>query len=522
MALGGGGGAPVFAHATIASLFRNTAAHYPRRTALVAGESRLTFAELDERTDRLAAALRMRGIGPGAMVGTLLLNGVAMVELLVATAKLGAVILTMNWRLAPAEIAVILDDARPDFCFASVCFADLARTADAERSWCLVDDDEATSLLDILGITDDVPELPTDTKLVPEDGWYLLYTSGTTGRPKGCLHSQGGYYVNAMTVMGWCGFCESDCCYLSSPLFHVAGLSMFLAWYAAGACSVIQPRQIDLEGILRLTAREGVTVQSIPMLGPSAYLDLQERLRLPMRLRVGIFGGGMHPGDFVARARDTLGLADAVAGYGQSEVGGFISFIRLEDQIERPHSCGRPLPHMDARIVDAEGRVLPPGAHGELQVRSPSVTLGYFNRPDATAEAIEDGWLCTGDVFWQDEDGFLYYAGRIKELVKSGGENVYPAEVELALKTHAAIADCCVVGVPDARWGEAVKAFVVLNEGMTISPSEAADWCRRSIAGYKRPRYIEFIDRIPRDFNGKPQRAMLSSLGVTPDQTAEG
>jgi len=228
----------------------------------------------------------------------------------------------------------------------------------------------------------------------------------------------------------------------------------------------------------------------------------------------------MHPPELLQYLA-TVFKSDMLLGYGQTEGGGLLCLISLADQLHRPTSCGKPLPHLDARIVDDAGNDLADDAHGELVIRGPSTTIGYLNLPEATREALSGGWLRTGDIFWRDGDGFLHFAGRKKELIKSGGENIYPAEVELALLGHPAVRQCCVVGVPDRRYGEAVKAFVVLADGQASSPRDIADWCRTRIAGYKRPRFVEFVDQILCDFQAKPQRALLVKLPVSAAQATD-
>jgi len=505
------------AELTMARMFRSVAERFPNRPAVVDADLRLTFAELDRRTDGLAEALRQRGVVRRSLVGAVLLDGIAMVEMLLATAKLGATILAMNWRLAPPELAYIIEDANPSLCFVSECFRTLFDDAAPGRERILVADHDPGGAGGALGVTEDSPRLARDTPVFSDDVWYMLYTSGTEGNPKGCQHTQGGYYVNAISYAAWAGFVETDCLLASSPLFHVGGLCTFLGLHVSGACAVFPRRGIGVAETLRLVVDEGVTVQTLPPLQSEEYLDLQARLQLPHRLRLIVSGGGMNAVKSLEKIRDTLQV-DIILGYGQSEGGGFITFLRLQDQLERPTSCGRLLPNWSGRIVDDDGKDVQHGQAGELLLRGPSATIGYNNLPEATAAALAGGWLHTGDYFRRDEDGFLYFSGRKKELVKTGGENVYPAEVEAVMNRHPAIVDSCIVGVPDRRYGEAVKAFVVLKHGSSLTPGEVADWCRQSIAGYKRPRFVEFVEKIPRDYNGKPLRLTMSGRPVTTDQ----
>jgi acyl-CoA synthetase (AMP-forming)/AMP-acid ligase II len=208
-------------------------------------------------------------------------------------------------------------------------------------------------------------------------------------------------------------------------------------------------------------------------------------------------------------------------GYGQTEIGGWSTFIDYPDMLAHPRSLGWPLPHLDMAILDDDGNILPDGKEGEIGLRGPSVMLGYWNNPEASDAALGHGWLRTGDIGRRDDKGLFYLLGRSKELIKTGGENVYPAEVDEVLLRLPAIADVGIAGVKDKKWGEAVKAFIVLKPGMALTRAEVSDWCKQHIAGYKRPRYIEFVERLPRDHYGKLRRRELSQMPVTPDQAAE-
>ncbi|NIB38130.1 long-chain fatty acid--CoA ligase [Pseudomaricurvus alkylphenolicus] len=518
---------------TMAALFRNTAARCGNREALVADNARLTYAELDARTDALAKSLQKQGVNGNTIIGTLLLDGLAMVELTIASAKLGATLLALNWRLAPGELRYIMGDASPDLYFVSDCFESLFEEAGGTNAYVIKPGDPngaAASLSQLQSqlqsqqqsqeqpqaASNDSEQINIDVKRT--DRWYMLYTSGTTGRPKGCQHSQGAYFTNVLSWLSQLGISEKDCLLSINPLFHVHGFGTFLCALVAGAKVVIPPRSFSVEETLTLTAEEQVTFQPLWQ-DAGAYLKLQGERQLPLKLRLLIAPGGALPTEFI----EMLAAAniDMRFIYGQTESGCWISMLGLQDQLQHPKSCGKAMPHLATRIVDDNGQDLPQGEVGELLIKGDTITMGYHNLPDATAETIVDGWLHTGDLFYQDEDGFLYLTGRKKELIKTGGENVYPAEVDSVLVSHPQIADACVVGIADKRWGEAVKAFVVLAPGASLSREDIVAWCREHIAGYKRPRYIEYIDAIPRDFNQKVQRLALAKRETTADQAVD-
>jgi acyl-CoA synthetase (AMP-forming)/AMP-acid ligase II len=241
-------------------------------------------------------------------------------------------------------------------------------------------------------------------------------------------------------------------------------------------------------------------------------MDLQERESHRLYLQRMVIGGGMYDREFLDRLARTLGRGGALdlfAGYGQTEAGNFIACMNRYEQLEHPRACGKAMAHVEISVRGADGALLPTGEAGELFIRGPSIMLEYWRQPSATAAAVTDGWLRTGDIMSLDSQGFVSFVGRSKELIKTGGENVYPAEVENILRMHSSIADCCVAGIPDQEWGEVVKAFVVLRPNSELDAAGVIGWCKKSLAGYKRPRLVAFVDSIPRDANGKIQRHIL-------------
>ena len=498
------------------TLLKANAAMYAQREAMVDGEQRLTWAELDQRVERLARWLGGRGIAPGDRVALLLTDGAPFVTTLLACGRIGAIAVLLNWRLAPGEIGWIMGIAEVSMTFANPRFADLLReSATGELVW--VDDQhDPHGTFEHLVTTDHPPRaLPP---LDPDRALYMMYTSGTTGRPKGCLQS-GTAVATAALAMALRRHWNRDTRLLSvNPLFHVVGMQQVAAMLACGGASVFAARDDDSAAILDLLHRERCTTTS-------AFPTICFPWQAMQPIRGGVMplvdytgGAGMRPGmyDFIERDWD----ARVVGGYGQTEICGFATAIDYPEMLEHPRSIGWPMAHIEMCILDPDGNRLPPGEEGEICLRSPAVMLGYWRNPEATEAALGHGWLRTGDLGTMDELGLGYLLGRAKELIKTGGENVYPAEVDAVFAEMPEVADAGCCGVPDKQWGEAVKAFVVLKPGMSLTRDEITARFKDRIAGYKRPRYIEFVDQLPRDPIGKLLRRELSARPVTPDQAA--
>lgn len=479
--------------------------------ALIEGERRRTYAELDRRSDQLAAALGAAGVGPGDRIAALLPNSCALIELYFAAAKLRAILLPVNFRLAAPEVAFILEDSAPRFLFVADTLEHLAESLDG-------------AIRKIVVPTGQAAHDPYEAFLATGGGhasdacgtdpWIMLYTSGTTGRPKGCLLDQKGQIISALASAGVWKPRQEDRLLMALPLFHVGGLGILFAHMMAGATVILAPRTFSPQDAHEMLAREECTVCGIaPQLYPE-ILAVQKRSPRTLRLRHVSMGGGMHPVELLEEVRKVLGT-EILLGYGQTEAGNFISYLTSEEQFRRPRSCGRILQHLDARIVDAGGRDLPPGEAGELLVRGPSVLSAYWQQPEQTAATLCDGWLRTGDIVSMDDEGFITLLSRVKELIKTGGENVYPKEVENVLLAHPAIAECAVFGIPHDHWGECVKAVIVPKPGQHLTVDEVVAWCRKHIAGYKRPRAIEFMDSLPRSDAGKLLMRELKARALT-------
>ncbi len=499
---------------------RRIGRRFPQRLAIADGDRRLCYGELDERVERLAGALRLRGVRRGDRIAALLVNGLPLIELYLAAARLGAILLPLNWRLSPVELGWIIGNAEPRILFRSPGLPE-PEGADAGLATVIVGgagEDEHEALLAGADAGGDPEAVEAhDDGALP---WIMLYTSGTTGHPKGCLLSQQGQVISAYAMATQLHCTEKSHLLLSLPLFHVGGTSLLFSHMAVGAAITLAPRHFDAEAARQMASALGCDMLGIaPQLLP-AMVEAQRRDPLPLALRTVTMGGGMHRPQLVEEVRAVLGC-EPILSYGQTEAGNFVACLRGEEQIAHPKSCGRPTPQFDIRIMGEGDRPLPVGEVGELCLRGPSVLTGYWRNPEATQSALRGGWLHSGDLAMVDEHGLITLMGRSKELIKTGGENVYPKEVEAVLLAHPDIADCAIFGVADDHWGEAVKALVALHPGRSMTPRQAADWVRAHIAGYKRPRFVEFIAALPRTDTGKLLTRELQARPVTPDQCTD-
>jgi acyl-CoA synthetase (AMP-forming)/AMP-acid ligase II len=499
------------------TLLANCAARHAHRLGAVDGTQRLTYAELDARVSNLARSLLARGIAPGDRIALLLTDGAPFLITLLACGRIGAIAVLLNWRLAPAEIAWIIGNAEPAMTFANPRFAHLLAKANAGAVIAVDEHHDPHGAFETLA-TGDHPRSPMPA-LDPDRPLYMMYTSGTTGKPKGCLQAGSAVAAAALGFAQHRGFTHTERLLSVNPLFHVVGMQQIVAMLACGGTSVFAGRDDNNAAILDLLHREGCTTTSafpticFPWLG-------MEPIRggvMPLTNYTGGAGMGRpQMYDFIETDWD----ARVVGGYGQTEICGFATFIDYPDMLQHPRSIGWTLPHVVMTVLDPEGNELPLGVEGELALRGPSVMLGYWRNTEATEAALGHGWLRTGDLGTMDERGLGYLLGRAKELIKTGGENVYPAEVDAVFAAMPEVADAGCCGVPDKQWGEAVKAFVVLKPGHALTREDITARFKGQIAGYKRPRYIEFVDSLPRDPIGKLLRRELSTRPVSPDQAA--
>jgi fatty-acyl-CoA synthase len=475
--------------------------------------TRYTYAALNERAARVAAAARAHwGLTEGDRLAYLGHNRAEFFALLFGCAKAGLILVPLNWRLAVPELTELIADAAPK---ALLYGSEMREAALAllrsrpELTLVALDEPDAGAR----GYTHDLaqvqPQLSPHAPRSADSIWYLLYTSGTTGRPKGVIQTFRMMLVNYLNIGLAVSLREEDVLLNVLPMFHTAGINLYSSAVLLVGGSVLVPRSFEPEQALQVLAERATVFFGVP----AVYQMLSEqpgfsgeRLR---RVRSWGCGGAALSPVLAGRFLDH-GIR-VRTGCGMTETGPTVFLLDEASVARKIGSVGRPQLLVDVRIVDRQGRDLPAGEAGELLIRGPGVTPGYWRRPEATREAIEpEGWLHSGDVARCDEEGDYYIVDRWKDMYISGGENVYPAEIERVLLQHPAVADVAVIGVADERWGEVGKAFLCLRDS-AAAPDEASlrTFCRERLAGYKVPRAFQTVTELPRNALGKIQKQEL-------------
>jgi acyl-CoA synthetase (AMP-forming)/AMP-acid ligase II len=501
--------------ARIADIVTRWAAETPEREALQYGESRWTWSQLDQRIRHCAGALLAAGLRPGDRVAFLDKNNPACLETTLAASLVGAANAVVNFRLSADEVAYVVNDARARVLFVGAEFLPVVEPVldklDSVERVVVVggDKDEYESWL---AAGEPVHE-PYDADA--DECCLQLYTSGTTGFPKGAMLTHRGLIAHTRTAAEAFRIGPDTVNVVAMPLFHVSGTSWALLGMHEGGRTIIV-RDVVPDAVLDLIERErGTHAFFVPAVF-QMFLALGERVQRALSgLTCLGYGGSPMPLPLLERCLAAFPV-DFYQVYGMTEMSGVFSVLGPAEHRDPAHrarlvSAGRPLPGVELRVVDpATAERLPAGAGGEFWVRSTQRMAGYWGNPEATAETIrEHGWLRTGDAGYQDEDGYLFIQDRVKDMIISGGENVYPAEVERVLAEHPSVAEVAVIGVPHEKWGETVKAVVVAREGATVDEAELIGFSRDRLAGYKCPTSVDVVHALPRNPTGKVLKRVL-------------
>lgn len=480
------------------------------RVALVdrANDKRFSYRELDALADRWAAFLESRGVTRGDRVAVVAGNRVEVIALYFACTRIGAALVPVNWRLAPSELNAIVAHARPKLVIGEFRFLSVVEEADHRR--------------DSIDLDSDAPRLvqravrrSSDVAVTPEDPALILYTSGSSGHPKGVIIPQRQILFNAIATTSAWELSHMDVAPVATPLFHTGGWNVFATplWHRGG--SIVLFDQFDPATFIDAVAEERCTV-ALTVPTQLVMMSQSGSWGRPLPdLRYFISGGAPCSLSLAAQVR-AAGYT-LREGYGLTECGPNCFAISSEEALLNPGKVGRPVPFLEMRLVGENMTDVAEGEPGELLLRGPQMFGGYLHDPERTAETLASGpWLRTGDLAVRDKDGLFAICGRRKEMFISGGENVYPGEVESALVAHPEIAEAVVVGVPHTLWGEVGCAFVLPRAGTAPVPAEVIAFARNNLAGYKIPKSVTVLQEFPRLGSGKPDRRALAARAVSP------
>ncbi len=501
-----------------AYLLEKKAFLHPEDIAIVEarGSQKYTYLELCQRSNRLANLLQGAGVAKGDRVSCLTANSVEYIDIFMAAARLGALLTPLNHRLAPVEMIKILGDSKPKVFIFDGEFGHVAQEIAAanlglililsfgsgEFRWAKKMEETVRQY----GVTG--PEIAGDS----EDPLLMLYTAGSTGRPKGVPLKQTNLFFNAINWILDVGITKEDYTMTVIPLFHIGGHMLWTLPHLMVGGKILLQRRFEPEATLRLLAQEKITnVYFIPAMA-KMVLALPHWKDFDLSQLRFIGAGGEPVPEKVTRAFGEIGIP-VLNSYGLTETSDGTTTMRPWDAPGKPANCiGKALTMTDVRIVDSDGRDAGAGVEGEILHRGPSVVHEYWRRPEESAKAFRDGWLHTGDRAVRDEAGFIHFLGRKDDMIITGGENVYPAEVEEVILSHSKVADVAIIGIPDDKWGQTIKAIIAPKSGMSIETQEILGHVKARLSGFKQPRLIQFVESLPKIGSGKLDRVSIKNL----------
>jgi acyl-CoA synthetase (AMP-forming)/AMP-acid ligase II len=504
----------------LGELIARNARKFPEKEAIIFGDARLTWREFNARINRVAHAFQDLGISRGDKVALLMFNCNQYLECYFGLAKLGAVAVPVNFRLHPQEITYIVDDADAVAFVVGDQLIDTVRGI--QKDLPLVQRYISVTPAPVEGMVhfesliqqhpDDEPVILVDE----DDPAFIMYTAGTTGRPKGAVlthKSQVMMWTSAiiqlMSEPGVGNAWDLRIC-SPPPLFHMASFGYCLAHLLGGATVILPTEVFNPAEIMQTIEREKVSsMLLIPAM--ASFLVLLPDLDKydASSLKIWLSGASVLPTQTRKAMMERFPGLMVYDAFGQTETGGLVSMLRPSEGERKVASVGRALPYVEIRVVDDEDRDVPIGEVGEAVYQGPNIMMEYYKNPEGTAEAMRNGWFHSGDLVRRDEEGFLYIVDRKTDMIVSGGENIYPAEVEEVLYRHPKILEAAVIGVHDEQWGEAVKAVVVPKPGEELTEEEVIDFCKEHLASYKKPKSVDFIDALPRNPTMKVLKTVL-------------
>ncbi len=496
----------------LGEIFRVNARKYPDHIAFFDSERRYTFPESNRRVNRLANALLDMGLAKGDKVSCLLENCTEICELYIACAKTGIVLNPINFRLISSEVQYICDNADAKAFFVHHEFLPVVdpvrwQLPKVKHYMCI--GGEAGDYEEYEALLQRYPETEPEADVAPEDTWILLYTSGTTGKPKGVVRSHESYVAFYLINGVDFGFTEHDICLNVMPLCHVNSTFFSFAFtYVGGSVYVHPARGFDPLELLREIEKSKATFISLIPTHYNLILNVPEKEAKKCdvsSIRKLLCSSAPGPRELKLGIMEFFKDVELYEGYGSTEAG-IVTVLKPHEQLTKLGSIGKESCGTDiVKILDENGSPVPAGEVGELYSRGPMLFDGYYKLPEKTAESFRDGWFTARDMAREDEDGYLYIVDRKDNMIITGGEHVYPTEVEAVISTHPAVLDVAVIGIEDPKWGEAVKAVVILKDGQTCTDKEIVEFCRGKITAYKKPKSVDFIaaDEMPRTATGK-------------------
>jgi acyl-CoA synthetase (AMP-forming)/AMP-acid ligase II len=490
---------------------------FPEKVAFTCGDESFTFSEYRNRVYRLINALLDLKLTKGSRVAVLSRNSIRYFELYGAADRGGFILVPLNFRLKPQELAFLLNDSGAEVLFYESYYAEvvdeLKENIETVKHYIVIDGPGELSYEDLLM---GASELQPEVKIDENDPVYIVYTSGTTGLPRGVVLTHRGQYQTANALALEMGLRKDDTTLDMMPLYHTGGHAVAQAHFYRGCTNVITGG-FNPEEALSIVEKERITTMQVV---PAMIVDMLNHPDIEKydtsTLRVVFYASSIMPVNLLKQAIAKWGRIFFQA-YGLTENGPVATTFSIEDHhVEGPErltkklaSCGLPSANCDTRVVNKSGEEVKPGEIGEIIIRSEQVMTGYWNKPDLTAQTLKNGWLHTGDLATVDEDGYIYIIDRQKDMIISGGENVYPREIEELLYTHPVVRECAVIGVPHHKWVESVHAVIVLKDKVKAAEEEIMAFCKQHMAGYKVPKSVEFVDELPKNPSGKILKNIL-------------
>ncbi len=500
---------------TLDAIARRNAARFPARPALVMGEVTRSWAEVDARVNRIAAALADAGFQPGERVALLLSNCPEFIELYFGIARAGLIAVPVNFRLKPHELAAILNQAEPALFIVGPDYTGQASAIEGQvpglrAHWVAGRDASALPGASALeALVEAADPAPRTSPATSDATFAIFYTSGTTGLPKGAMVSHLNLEANGYNQAIADAATAADVNLVGTPLYHMGAVFMAITYMMLGCTQVVLPAFTPASWLATLAARRCTVALLVPTMINAVLNDATLETTDLGSLRLVFYGGGPMPPAVLRRALARLHCG-FTQGYGLTETLEATFLVAADHVLDgdpqreaRLASAGREAVGAEIAIIDDHGRALPAGEVGEVLVRSRSVIAGYWNNAAETAAVLRDGWFHTGDLGYLDEARYLFVVDRKKDVVISGGVNIYTKEVEAVLYQHPAVAEAAIIGLPDEEWGEAVTAVIAVKPGEATSAEAIVDWCREHLASYKKPRAVHFLDELPKNPSGK-------------------